>query len=123
MQTFTGCHANALKLSCECLNRIRLAVGQNRCDSIPRRLVAQTQRRMTGAVVDIKTARLRMLRLAQQAPNTPQAQPRSQVRDDAHWFQHYGQHLGRLLEPVGTLPADLEQLVSAIAAKAARPHS
>jgi hypothetical protein len=64
-----------------------------------------------------------MLRLAKEATNNRQAQQPSPARDDAQWFEHYGRHLGRLYEPAETLPPDLDQLVSAIAAKATRPDT
>jgi hypothetical protein len=69
-------------------------------------------------VVDLKTARLRALRLARDVANTPQVPAPSPIRQDVEWLKHYGQHLGQLLEPTGTLPPDLAQLVNAIAAEA-----
>jgi hypothetical protein len=70
------------------------------------------------AVVDLKTARLRMLRLAREATSKPQVSALSSDREDAQWLKHFGQHLGQLFEPAGTLPPDLDQLVRAIAAEA-----
>jgi hypothetical protein len=64
-----------------------------------------------------------MLRLAKEATNNRQAQQPSLARDDAQWFEHYGRHLGRLYEPTETLPSDLDQLGSAIVAKANRTEN
>lgn len=80
---------------------------------------AEAKPKSGGAVVDLKTARLGMVRLARAAANTSQIPASSSAREDAQWLKHYGQHLGRLFEPAGTLPPDLEQLVRAIAAQAA----
>jgi hypothetical protein len=82
---------------------------------------AEAAPKIGRTVADLKTARLRRLRLAREAANTPHVPTPSSAREDAQWLKHYGQHLGRLFEPPGTLPPDLEQLVSAIAAEAAQP--
>jgi hypothetical protein len=41
-----------------------------------------------------------------------------QTDEAAQWLKRYGQHLGRLYEPSPSLPPDLDDLVSAIAAEA-----
>jgi hypothetical protein len=82
---------------------------------------AESAPKSGGAVIDLKTARLRALRLAREIASASGAPPPSPAREDAQWLKHYGQHLGRLYEPPGTLPRDLDQLVSAIAAEAAQP--
>jgi hypothetical protein len=60
---------------------------------------------------------VRKLRHAREAANAPRLAASS---PDVQWLKQYGRHLGRLYEPVSTLPPDLDRLVRAIAAEAAQ---